>query len=169
MGSGREGTPWTNRGRQPSAEKKVLFNLVSVKNLAESSCVDLLGDKNKELKQQVKWVNPKWMWSSCSSDQAAGGGVLHMPCRGEQVYPEGSKSFTLLWTRTVKDVRNGTIHDTGQTTEAILSYSTGYYCVCKLPAVFLLNSGRELFAEQMGRVDIWRNFWHGSFDNRVWK
>lgn len=52
MGSGRKGTPWTNRGRQPSADKKVLFNLMlSVKNLAESSSVDLLGDKNKELKQ----------------------------------------------------------------------------------------------------------------------
>lgn len=97
------------------------------------------------------------MWSSCSSDQAAGGGVLHMPCRGGQVYPE-AKSFMLLWMCTVKDVRSETIHDTGQTTEDILSYSTGYYCVCKLPAVFLLNSGRELFVEQMGKADTWRSF-----------
>lgn len=81
--------------------------MLSVKNLAESSSVDLLGDKNKELKQ-FKWVNPKQMWSSCSSDQAAGGGMLHMPCRGGQVYPEANKSFTLLWMCTVKDVRNET-------------------------------------------------------------
>lgn len=54
---------------------------------------------------------------------------------------------------TVKEVRNETIYDKGQTTEAILSYSTGYYCVCKLPAVFLLNSARELFVEQMEKVD----------------
>lgn len=54
MGSGRKGIPWTNRGRQPSADKKVVFYLMlSVMNLAESS-VDLLGDENKELKQQVK-------------------------------------------------------------------------------------------------------------------
>lgn len=70
---------------------------------------------------------------------------------------------------TVKDVRNETIYDKGQTTEAILSYSTGYYCVCKLPAVFILNSARELFVEQMGEVDTWRNFWNGSFANTVWK
>lgn len=55
MGSGRKGILWTNRGRQPSADKKVVFYLMlSVMNLAESSCVDLLGDENKELKQQVK-------------------------------------------------------------------------------------------------------------------
>lgn len=148
MGIGRKGTPWTNRGRQPSADKKVFFYfMLSVINLAESSYVDLLGDKNKELKQQVKWVNPKQMWSSCSCDQAAGRGVQHLPCWEGQVYPEASKSFTLLRMCTVKDVRNETVYDTGQTTEAVLSYSTGYYCVCKLPAVFLLNSGRELFVE----------------------
>lgn len=46
------------------------------------------------------------------------------------------------------------MYDIGQTTEAILSYSTGYYCFCKLPAVFLLKPGRELMVEQMGKVDI---------------
>jgi len=43
------------------------------------------------------------------------------------------------------------MYDTGQTAEAVLSYSTGYYC--KLPAVFLLKRGRELVVEQMGKVD----------------
>lgn len=148
MGIGRKGTPWTNRGRQPSADKKVIFYLMlSVINLSELSCADLLGDENKEPKQQVKWVNPKQMWSNCSSDQAAGRRVQHMPCQEGQVYPEANKSFTLLWMCAVKDVRNETIYDTQQTTEAVLSYSSGYYCVCKLPAVFLLNSGRELFVE----------------------
>lgn len=55
MGSGRKGIPWTNRGRQPSADKKVVFLLNAVSD--ESGriiCVDLLGDENKELKQQVK-------------------------------------------------------------------------------------------------------------------
>lgn len=47
---------------------------------------------------------------------------------------------------TVKDVRNETIYDIRQTTEAMLSYSTGYYCVYKLPAVFLF-SGRELLSK----------------------
>lgn len=98
MGIGKKGTPWTNRGRQPSADKKVVFYLMlSVINLAESSCVDLLGDKSKELNQQVKWVKRKQMWSSCSSDQAAGRGVLHLPCWEGQVYPEANESFTLLW------------------------------------------------------------------------
>lgn len=55
IGSGREEIPWTNRGRQLSAGKKVVFYLMlSMMYLAESSGVDLLQDENKELKQQMK-------------------------------------------------------------------------------------------------------------------
>lgn len=54
----------------------------------------------------------------------------------------------------LKHVRSETIYDIGQTTEAILSYSTGYYCFCKLPAVFLLKPGRELV------VSKWEKWMH---------
>lgn len=130
MGIGRKGTPWTKRGRQPSADKKVVFYLMlSVINLAESSCVDLPGDKNKELKQQVKWVNPKQMWSSCCSDQAAGRGVQNMLSREGQVYPEANKSFTLLWMYTVKDVRNETIMIQDKLLRRVVSFNRILLCL----------------------------------------